>query len=344
MKVKTRALVTIILTLLLAGSLIMGCGGGGGGTGSGTTPDGGGGGDSSTPTANFSTTNSKTVSYYCLKSLNENPMEMYDFGGQNDVARKVLEDAFRNVDLSRAETTVDQTVTDPFDQNGTMHITGTISTQAGGDKSANLTLTFTDWYMFFPYRSQSQFNANGTVTLVVEVTNNETQFSAVSTYNNLTLTSYSTPQVTITNNGTINQAGTLEDMEQASYTITVDTTKTVSGSVHEDQNGTLVNQTSATMTAYEEEMKVEMAIQGTLSFTDFDELTSTVTIATTQDVVLEYDESSQDFIIQSGQITMTNSGNDTLVVDATGNGNIEISLNGTTVYEGAYSLFMAGQY
>ncbi len=311
----------LLLLCAFAAMFILGCSGGDSGGGGGDVPI-----PTPTSTGTINNDNAQKMAYNAFKMTKANPSSAYnpELDNKNDLLTLAVNDINAQIDAGRISGQINKIITDPYDGEGTIVMSGTYSFDASTrDWNATLSMVYDNIHISIPEYTPSDFNASGTLNVVVDFNRTEGTMNATLSYagyhldNGITKYEYT---------GNVVQEGTLVDKELASYTS--QTSVTTSATTTEGTGSMVaVCETKVTLDAQTGEATV--SVTGTMTYTDFDGTGGVVIIDTATPIKIT---TSGDFT--EGSMTVTDIYGNTITVEITGSNEIAIILNSYTLFSG----------
>lgn len=310
----------LLLCCALAAMFIVGCSGG----------DSGGDGGSPIPvptsTGTINNQNAQKVAYSSFRLTKANPSAAYDpeFDNKKDLLKMAVNDINDQIDAGRISGQINKIITDPYDGEGTVTMTGTYSYDASTrDWNATVSMVYEDIHISIPEYTPSDFNASGTLNVVIDFNRTAVTMNATLSYAGYHLDNGTSKYEYA---GNVVQEGTLVNRELSSYTSQISITTTATTP---EGTGSMAAACETKVTVDPQTGEQNITVTGTLTYSDFDGTSGVVIIDTNTTIEL-----TASGAYTEGTMTVTDIYGNTVTVEITGSNQVAISLNGYTIFSG----------
>ena len=320
MKKRNLLMALLLLFCMFTATIIVGCGGG----------DSGGGDPSPYPTTPVPTTgtitqdNAQKVAYNTFKLTKANPSGSYSPEQETKVMELVANYVNDEIDKGRISGDISKTITDPYDGDGTVVITGSYNydlTTRNWD--ASFSMVYENIHVSIPEYTPSDFDASGAITATINFNRTDGTMTASMAYAGYELTNGTN---TYRYTGTVDQSGVLENRELASYTS--NSTVTMNATTSEG-SGSMATVATTQVTIDSETGEASISVSGTLTYSDFDGTSGVATVSTDTPIVV-----SNTGNFNSGTLVVTDIYGNSLYIEVTGVNTVVIKLNNYTIFTG----------
>lgn len=321
MKTGNFSRTALLLLCAFAAMFIIGCSGGDSGGGGGDTPI-----PTPTSTGTITNDNAQKMAYNAFKMTKANPSSAYnpELDNKNDLLTLAVNDINAQIDAGKISGQINKIITDPYDGVGTIIMSGTYSYDAATrDWNATLSMVYDEIHISIPEYTPSDFDASGTLNVVVDFNRTDSIMNATLSYAGYHLDNGTTKYEYT---GNVIQEGTLVNKELGSYTSQTSVTMAATTS---EGTGSMaaVCETKVTLDAQTGEGTV--SVTGTMTYSDFDGTSGVVIIDTATPVKITTSGTFTD-----GSITVTDIYGNTVTVEITGSNEVAIILNNYTIFSG----------
>ena len=311
----------LLLLCTFAAMFIIGCSGGDSGGSGGDTPI-----PTPTSTGTINSDNAQKTAYNAFKMTKANPSAAYnpEFDNKKDLLTLAVNDINAQIDAGKISGQINRIITDPYDGVGTIILSGTYDYDATTrDWNATLSMVYDEIHVSIPEYTPSDFNASGTLNVVVDFNRTNGTMSANLAYAGYHLDNGTTKYEYA---GSVIQEGTLVNKELGSYTsqTTVTTTATTT-----EGTGSMAAACETVVTIDAGTGEATVSVKGTMTYTDFDGTSGVVLIDTETPVKITVSGA-----FTEGSMTVTDVYGNTVTVEITGSNEVAIILNNFTIFSG----------